>query len=96
VILSHILAKYVTLRALRRDDLPRLLTFNNDLAVELAGGGDPPPQGGVRRGASAVDSPFHARPTVPSTRREMQLGVASLTLHKIVVVYTHGARPGAR
>jgi RimJ/RimL family protein N-acetyltransferase len=32
----------VILRALRRDDLPRLLIFNNDLAVELAGGGDPP------------------------------------------------------
>src|SRR4051794_15589693 len=32
----------VTLRALSRDDLPRLWSFNNDLAVELAGGGDPP------------------------------------------------------
>jgi RimJ/RimL family protein N-acetyltransferase len=32
----------VTLRALSRDDLPRLWAFNNDLAVELAGGGDPP------------------------------------------------------
>ena len=32
----------VTLRELRRDDLPRLLVFNNDLDVELAGGGDPP------------------------------------------------------
>lgn len=32
----------VTLRALRRDDLPRLLAFNNDLETELAGGGDPP------------------------------------------------------
>jgi RimJ/RimL family protein N-acetyltransferase len=32
----------VTLRALRRDDLPLLCQFNNDLAVELAGGGDPP------------------------------------------------------
>lgn len=32
----------VTLRALTRDDLPRLCAFNNDLAVELAGGGDPP------------------------------------------------------
>ena len=32
----------ITLRALRRDDLPHLLAFNNDLAVELAGGGDPP------------------------------------------------------
>ena len=32
----------VTLRAIRRDDLPLLWQFNNDLAVELAGGGDPP------------------------------------------------------
>lgn len=32
----------VTLRALRRDDLERIWRFNNDLAVELAGGGDPP------------------------------------------------------
>lgn len=34
--------KTVTLRALERDDLPRLLAFNNDVEVELAGGGDPP------------------------------------------------------
>lgn len=32
----------VTLRAIEREDLPRLWSFNNDLAVELAGGGDPP------------------------------------------------------
>jgi RimJ/RimL family protein N-acetyltransferase len=32
----------VRLRAIARDDLPRLWAFNNDLAVELAGGGDPP------------------------------------------------------
>ena len=32
----------VTLRALHRDDLPLLWAYNNDLAVELAGGGDPP------------------------------------------------------
>ena len=30
------------LRAMRRDDLPRLCAFNNDVEVELAGGGDPP------------------------------------------------------
>ncbi|MFO0841858.1 MAG: GNAT family N-acetyltransferase [Gemmataceae bacterium] len=29
-------------RAITRDDLPRLCEFNNDLAVELAGGGDLP------------------------------------------------------
>jgi RimJ/RimL family protein N-acetyltransferase len=32
----------VRLRALERDDLPTLWAFNNDLSVELAGGGDPP------------------------------------------------------
>lgn len=32
----------VTLRALEREDLPRLFAFNNDIEVELAGGGDPP------------------------------------------------------
>ncbi len=32
----------VVLRALQRSDLERLCQFNNDLEVELAGGGDPP------------------------------------------------------
>ena len=32
----------VVLRGVRREDLPRIWAFNNDLAVELAGGGDPP------------------------------------------------------
>lgn len=32
----------VQLRAVEREDLPRFAAFNNDLAVELAGGGDPP------------------------------------------------------
>jgi RimJ/RimL family protein N-acetyltransferase len=32
----------VRLRATTREDLPALCAFNNDLAVELAGGGDPP------------------------------------------------------
>jgi RimJ/RimL family protein N-acetyltransferase len=32
----------VILRGLTRADLPRLWEFNNDLEVELAGGGDPP------------------------------------------------------
>lgn len=32
----------VLLRALEREDLEKLCAFNNDLEVELAGGGDPP------------------------------------------------------
>ncbi|MBK8900467.1 MAG: GNAT family N-acetyltransferase [Anaerolineaceae bacterium] len=32
----------VRLRAIGRDDLPTLARFNNDLEVEVAGGGDPP------------------------------------------------------
>jgi RimJ/RimL family protein N-acetyltransferase len=34
--------EHVKLRGLTREDLPRICEFNNDLAVELAGGGDPP------------------------------------------------------
>jgi RimJ/RimL family protein N-acetyltransferase len=34
--------KRVRLRSMTREDLPRLWEFNNDLEVELAGGGDPP------------------------------------------------------
>ncbi len=32
----------ILLRAITRADLPRICAFNNDLDVELAGGGDPP------------------------------------------------------
>lgn len=32
----------VTLRAIERDDIPHIHAINNDVAVELAGGGDPP------------------------------------------------------
>ena len=32
----------VLLRAVQREDLPLLCAFNNDLELELAGGGDPP------------------------------------------------------
>ncbi len=32
----------VTLRGIRRDDLPRLWEFNNDVEVEVSGAGDPP------------------------------------------------------
>jgi len=42
----------VTLRAIERDDLPLLWVYNNDVEVELAGGGDPPmPQSLARRQA---------------------------------------------
>lgn len=34
--------KKVILRAMEAEDLSRICAFNNDLAVELAGGGDPP------------------------------------------------------
>jgi RimJ/RimL family protein N-acetyltransferase len=34
--------EHVLLRGISRADLPRLWAFNNDLAVEVAGGGDPP------------------------------------------------------
>ncbi|MEM8859902.1 MAG: GNAT family protein [Chloroflexota bacterium] len=43
----------VTLRAITEDDLESLWRFNNDLEVELAGGGDPPmPQALARLQAS--------------------------------------------
>lgn len=46
----------VTLRALEREDLPLLCAFNNDLVVELAGGGDPPmPQSLARLEAVFAD-----------------------------------------
>ncbi len=32
----------VTLRAIEREDIPTIHRFNNDIEVELAGGGDPP------------------------------------------------------
>jgi len=32
----------ITLRAVERDDIPTICAINNDVAVELAGGGDPP------------------------------------------------------
>lgn len=34
--------QHIVLRAIERDDLPKLCQFNNDIEVELAGGGDPP------------------------------------------------------
>jgi len=37
-----LIGQRVTLRGITRDDLERLWQFNNDVEVELAGGGDPP------------------------------------------------------
>lgn len=39
----------VQLRGITREDLPRLHTFNNELEVELAGGGDPPEPQSITR-----------------------------------------------
>jgi len=47
---------HVTLRAMRRDDLPRLNAFNNDVAFELAGGGDPPLPQSLERLEAEFDS----------------------------------------
>ena len=48
--------KRVVLRTIRRDDLPRLNQFNNDVAVELAGGGDPPIPQSLERLKAEFDS----------------------------------------
>ncbi len=49
--------KRVVLRALKREDLERWWSFNNDLEVELAGGGDPPmPQSFARLQAEFAES----------------------------------------
>lgn len=45
----------VRLRGITRQDLYRLWTFNNDLAVELAGGGDPPAPQSIERLQSEFD-----------------------------------------
>jgi RimJ/RimL family protein N-acetyltransferase len=39
---TMLIGERVTLRATTREDLPKIWAFNNDLDVELAGGGDPP------------------------------------------------------
>jgi RimJ/RimL family protein N-acetyltransferase len=50
----------ITLRSLEREDLPTLWVFNNDLEVELAGGGDPHiPQSLVRLQARYEESLRH-------------------------------------
>jgi RimJ/RimL family protein N-acetyltransferase len=46
----------VILRAMEREDLPRLHAFNNDLEVELAGGGDPPMPQSLARLQAEYDS----------------------------------------
>ena len=45
----------ILLRAITRDDLQLLCAFNNDLEVELAGGGDPPIPQGLERLQSEFD-----------------------------------------
>ncbi len=55
----------VTLRAVRRGDLPRLLDFANDLEVELAGGGDPP----VPRPFERVEKDFEREVSEPPRDR---------------------------
>lgn len=44
------------LRAMTRDDLPLLCQFNNDVEVELAGGGDPPLPQSLARLEAEFDS----------------------------------------
>lgn len=45
----------VILRSIRRDDLARQCEFNNDVEVELAGGGDPPMPQSLARLESEYD-----------------------------------------
>ena len=66
--------KLVRLRSVTREDLPRLWAFNNDLEVELAGGGDPPlPQSLARLQAEfdsdlrGVDAMARISPSKPMT-----------------------------
>lgn len=47
--------KRVRLRAIMPEDLPRLWQFNNDLDVEVAGGGDPPLPQSLARLQAAYD-----------------------------------------
>ncbi len=50
----------VILRAITRDDLERLCQFNNDVEVELAGGGDPPTPQSVARLYAEYDAQVSA------------------------------------
>jgi RimJ/RimL family protein N-acetyltransferase len=49
----------VILRAITREDLKRLSEFNNDVEVELAGGGDPPMPQAFPRLEAAFDKMAH-------------------------------------
>jgi RimJ/RimL family protein N-acetyltransferase len=46
----------VLLRAVRREDLDALCRYNNDLEVELAGGGDPPIPQSLERAQAEFDA----------------------------------------
>ncbi len=46
----------VTLRAFRREDIARFCQFNNDVEVEVAGGGDPPLPQSLERALADFDS----------------------------------------
>ncbi len=48
--------KKVILRSIRREDMTRLCEFNNDIEVELAGGGDPPLPQSLERLYAEFDS----------------------------------------
>lgn len=52
--------KLVRLRSIQRDDLPRQLAFNNDVEVELAGGGDPPTPQSLERLQAEYDKQAEA------------------------------------
>lgn len=45
----------VIFRGIRRDDVPHLWRFNNDLTVELTGGGDPPMPQPLKRLQAELD-----------------------------------------
>lgn len=51
-----LVGKRVKLRAIEQEDLERLHQFNNDLAVEVAGGGDPPMPQSLARLQAEYDS----------------------------------------
>lgn len=55
----------VTLRAITREDLPRLRAFANDLEVELAGGGDPP----IPRALESLQKDFEREVSEPPRDR---------------------------